>query len=287
MWGLSFMFVSVLLRAFTPLWINASRTLIGCLVLLVILRARGGSLPHDRATWVHLTVLGTMTNAVPWTAIAWAQQYLPSGLTALIMALVPTSTLVVAVAVGLERLTAIRLAGLLLAFSGVAIIIGGDPGDSQRLLAILAAISATVLYAFGGVYAKRTLSGRHRPLAIAAGQILVAAIVTIPVAITWSPAPALEEIDLAVASSLVALGVLGTGLAFVVFYRLIERVGATNASMVTYLIPVVAVTAGSLVLGERLGWAALAGGLLVVAGIRLSQHQRRPTAIEQLEADQR
>lgn len=115
----------------------------------------------------------------------------------------------------------------------------------------------------------------------------MAAIVTIPVAITWSPAPALEEIDLAVASSLVALGVLGTGLAFVVFYRLIERVGATNASMVTYLIPVVAVTAGSLVLGERLGWAALAGGLLVVAGIRLSQHQRRPTAIEQLEADQR
>lgn len=287
MWGMSFLFISVLLRALPPLWINAGRTLIGSIVLLILLRLRGGHLPRDRRTWGHLIVLGTVTNAIPWTAIAWAQQFLPSGLTALIMALVPTSTLIVAVTVRLERLTAARLAGLLLALGGVAVIIGEDLGDTGRLLAILAAIGATLLYAFGSVYAKQRLSGRHRPLSIAAGQILAAAVITTPVALAWSQPPAFDQIDRAVIASLLALGVLGTGLAFVTFYRLIERVGATNASMVTYLIPVVAVTAGSVVLGERLGIGALIGGTLVIAGIRLSQHTRRSTAIERLQSDQR
>lgn len=287
MWGLSFLLISVLLSALTPLWINAARAAVGSLALLTILRIRGVRLPRDRRTWGHLVVLGTMTNAIPWTAIAWALQFLPSGLAALIMALVPTSTLIVAVAVRLEHLTTTRIAGLLLALGGVAVIIGEDLDDTGRLLAILAAIGATLLYAFGSVYAKRRLSGRHRPLSIAAGQILAAALVTTPVAFAWSQPPAFDRIDGAVILSLLALGALGTGVAFVAFYRLIERVGATNATMVTYLIPVVAVTAGSLVLGERLGVAALVGGALVIAGIRLSQRTGRPTAIERLQADQR
>ncbi|MEX0592974.1 MAG: DMT family transporter [Nitriliruptoraceae bacterium] len=287
MWGLSFLFINVLLRALPPLWINSGRTVIGSVVLFTILRIRGGSIPRDRATLMHLLVLGTVTNAIPWTAIAWAQQSIPSGLTALIMALVPTSTLIVAVTVRLERLTAPRLAGLLLALGGVIVILADDLDDTGRLLAILAAVGATLLYAFGSVYAKRKLSGRHRPLAIATGQILVAAVVTMPAALLWSPPPDFARIDGAVIASLLLLGILGTGLAFVVFYQLIERVGATNASMVTYLIPVVAVTAGAIILGERLGTAAFVGGTLVIAGIRLSQRATRPTAMERLESEPR
>jgi EamA domain-containing membrane protein RarD len=108
MWGLSFLFIEVALRGLTPIWIVAGRTLIGAAFLLLVLQLRGQGLPRSLHLWRHLIVLGVVSNALPWGAVAWAQQALPSGLVALLMALVPTSTLVVSVLVGMERFSRAR-----------------------------------------------------------------------------------------------------------------------------------------------------------------------------------
>jgi drug/metabolite transporter (DMT)-like permease len=283
MWGLSFLFIEFALDGLTPLWIVAARTLVGGMVLLVILRARHRALPRGWRVWRHLFVLGSVNNALPWAGVAWAQQELPSGLTALLMALVPTSTLLVAAAVGLERLTRIRVVGLLLALGGVGLIVAGDVDQPGRVLGVLVVVVATVLYAVGAVYAKRHVSGTLPALALATGQVLAAATVTLPVALVVDGLPGREALDATVIGAVFALGVFGTGLAFLVFYVLIERVGATNATMTTYLIPLVAVVAGALVLDERLALPALAGGALIGLGIWLSQRSSAPTAVDLVE----
>jgi drug/metabolite transporter (DMT)-like permease len=283
MWGLSFLFIEVALRGLTPLWIVAGRTVTGAAFLLVVLASRGQPLPRSLPLWGHLFVLGVVSNALPWGAVAWAQQALPSGLTALLMALVPTSTLVVSVVVGMERFNLGRAIGLLLALGGVGLTVAADLSDTGRLVAIAVVVTATVLYASGAVYAKRFVSGIASPLTVATGQVASAGFVSIVAALVVDPLPTAATFSPAVLGSVAALGILGTGAAFLIFYVLIERVGATNTTLVTYLIPLVAVVAGALVLGERLPPEALAGGTLIGVGIWLAQRGTRPGPVEVLE----
>jgi drug/metabolite transporter (DMT)-like permease len=283
MWGLSFLFIEVALRGLTPLWIVAGRTLVGGAFLLVVLRLRRQPLPRSARLWGHLLVLGVVSNAVPWGAVAWAQQAIPSGLAALLMALVPTSTLLVSVLLGMERFSPARAVGLLLALGGVGLTVAADLDDSGRLIAIAVIVTATVLYALGAVYAKRFVSGTASALTIATGQVISAGGVSLFGALLLDPRPTAEALAPTVLGSVLALGTLGTGAAFLVFYVLIERVGATNTTLVTYLIPLVAVVAGAVVLGERLPPEALAGGVLIGLGIWLAQRGTRPGPVEALE----
>jgi drug/metabolite transporter (DMT)-like permease len=282
-WGLSFLFIELALRGFTPVWIVAGRTVTGAAFLLVALRLRGQPVPRSAALWRHLAVLGVVSNALPWGAVAWAQQSLPSGLAALLMALVPTSTLIVSVLVGMERFSLARALGLLLALAGVALTVAADLSDTGRVIAIAVILLATVCYGAGAVYAKRFVSGVASPLTIATGQVASAALVSVVAAAVLEPLPTAAALAPSVLGSVVALGVLGTGGAFLLFYMLIERVGATNTSLVTYLIPLVAVVAGAVVLGERLPPEALAGGGLIVVGIWLAQRGTRTGPVEALE----
>lgn len=277
MWGLSFLFIELALRELGPLWIVTGRTAIGGVLLLSVVVVRGG-LPRGRGLWLRLLTLGVINNALPWTAIAWAQQRLPSGLTGLLMAIVPTTTLLVAAAVGLERITPRRLLGLGLAMAGVAVIVGGDVEQPGRVVAVLVVVLATVGYATGAVFAKSQVSGLAPPLTIATGQVLSAAAVTLPVAWFVEGAPDLGGLTPTTVAAVALLGAFGTGLAFLVFYTLVARVGATNATLTTYLIPIVAVVAGTWLLDERLGLSALAGGGLILLGIWLAQHVSAPQA---------
>ncbi|MBS3942316.1 MAG: DMT family transporter [Actinobacteria bacterium] len=282
MWGLSFLFIEIALRGLGPIWIVAGRTLVGAIVLLVALLARRQRLPRSARLWRHLVVLGIISNAAPWAAVAAAQREIPSGLAALLMALVPSSTFVVAAVLRMERVTPARVAGLLLALGGVGIIVAPDLGDRGRVLAIVTVVAATVLYAGGAVYAKRYVSGVAAPLVVATGQVGSAFVASVIMALAFDGLPTRAALRGDVVGAVVALGVLGTGLAFLAFYMLIERVGATNTTLVTYLIPLVAVTAGATFLGERFGLAELLGGVAIGAGIWLAQ--RRPAdPVEQLE----
>jgi drug/metabolite transporter (DMT)-like permease len=276
MWGLSFLFIELALRDLTPIWIVALRTAVGGTTLLLLLRLRRGTLPRTGRLWGTVLVLGVVNNAAPWTLLAWAQQSLPSGLAGLLMAIVPTSTLLVAAAVGLERITRTRLVGLLLALGGVGTIVAGDLEQPGRVLAVVAVVAATLLYAVGAVFAKQRASGTAPPLTIATGQVLGAAVVSLPLAWLTSGPISIRAVAGTTWLAVTLLGVFGTGLAFLVFYVLVERVGATNATLTTYLIPIVAVVAGALLLDERLGVGAGIGGALILLGIWLAQ--RTPAA---------
>lgn len=283
MWGFSFLFIKVAVGVFSPIWVVSLRTVIGALALLVILRVRGRSLPRDRRMWLHLFVLALFSNALPWGTVAWAVQFLPSGLTSVMNALVPVSTLVVAVAIGQETLSGRRVAGLVLATAGTAIAVSGELGAPGKLVAVAVVLLATVMYGGGAVYAKHFVSGRVPPLAVATGQVVAASVLTLPVAALTSGFPALDALDFASVGSLGALGLFGTGLAFLVFYALIERVGATSATMVTYLIPIVGLFAGWWVLDERIGPEVIAGTAVLICGIWLAQRERAGDPVEAIE----
>jgi drug/metabolite transporter (DMT)-like permease len=281
MWGLSFLFIKVAVDVVSPLWIVAARCVVGALVLVVLLRARGGRLPRGRRTWIDLTVLAALGNALPWGLMAWATLYLPSGLVAVVNALAPTSTLVIAILAGLEAASLRRIAGLVIALGGTALAVSSSIGSPGTTLAVLAIMLATVCYGAGTVYAKQKVSGTHPPLAIATGQVLMAAAMSVPVAAVTSPFPVVSDLTPAILGSLAALGIFGTGLAFRAFYGLIASVGATNTIMVTYLIPVVALLAGAVVLGEPLTLVVIVGTALTIGGIWLAQRQRSITPVEQ------
>lgn len=283
MWGLSFLFIKVAVGQLSPMWVVAGRTTVGAAVLLVILRARGRWLPPAGRFWVHLLVLATLGNAIPWALVAYAQRSLPSGLTAVVNSLVPVSTLVVAAAVGLEHMRLHRVAGLVLALLGTGVVVSGELGTPGRLVAVFLVAGATLMYGASAVYAKRYVSGRQRPLAVATGQVLLAAVLSAPVAYLLGPTPHWSELRPTVLGAVAALGAFGTGLAFLLFYLLIERVGATNATMTTYVIPVVAVLAGWLFLEERLGLNVLVGAIGILVGVWLAQRRRIVTADEELE----
>lgn len=283
MWGMSFLFIKVALDAVAPLWIVASRCVVGAAVLVVVLRIRGVRLPRGRRIWCDLAFLGALGNVVPWGLMAVATQHLPTGLVAVVNALAPTSTLLIAAVAGLERLTVRRVVGLLVALVGTTVAVSSDLGAAERVLAVLAVGLATVAYGIATVYAKQRVSGKHPPLAIATGQVATAMVLSVPVALVAAPAPDLGAVTPAIVASLLALGLFGTGMAFLAFYTLVERVGPTSAILVTYLIPVVALLAGAVVLGEALTVVVVVGTALTIGGVYLAQRERAPTSVEALE----
>ncbi len=282
MWGCSFLFIKVAVASVPPLWVVSFRSLIGAALLLVILRVRRTRLPRGFAIWRDLALLAALGNAVPWGLMAWATQHLPSGIVAVMNALTPTMTMLIAMSFGLERAATRRFVGLAIALGGTALAVSSDLGAPGTLLAVGAVALGTVAYGAGAVYAKERVSGRQPPLAIATGQVSIGALLTLPLAAVISPLPARADVPLEAVASIVALGTIGTGLAFLTFYALIQGVGATNATMVTYLIPVVALGVGAAVLGEALTVVVLVGTALTVGGVWLAQRERVRTPVGQL-----
>lgn len=274
MWGLSFLFIKVAVDDVGPAWVVAGRTSVGAAVLLAILGVRRQPLPRSAAIWRHLTIIGLLSNLFPWLLLAWAEQHLSSGLASVLMALVPTMTLAVAVGVGVERLTGYRVVGLIMALGGTTLAVWREIGADGALVPALGVVLATLLYGIGAVYAKQHVSGRLPALAVATGQVLVAAVIATTSALLLAGTPTGLQVDSA--GSLLGLGALGTGLAFLVFYQLLDRVGPTSATLVTYLIPIVGLTAGAVVLGEQFGWNVIAGLAVIIAGIWMAQRETLP-----------
>jgi drug/metabolite transporter (DMT)-like permease len=268
-WGHSFLFIKVAVAAVPPLWIVTARTTVGSTLLLVICGFMRTRLPRDAKSLLTLTVIGVVGAALPWIGQAWAQQFLDSGVLAVLNACTPVATLFVAVVVGQERLHRYRVIGLSVAVLGTLVIVRGEVSLGRSRLALLTAVLATLGYAFAGVVTRARISGRVPNLPAAAIQLAAAAVVTGPAA--WAVnGPPPVPLTVPVAAALAALGVLGTGLGFLIYFTLIESVGATNASMVTYLGPVVGLASGALFRGERFGPNVFAGAALLVGGVWLA-----------------
>jgi drug/metabolite transporter (DMT)-like permease len=242
---------------------------VGSTLLLVICAFMRRSLPRDRRILSTLAFIGVLGAALPWIGQAWAQQFLDSGVLAVLNACTPVATLCVAVLIGQERLHRYRVVGLSVAVLGTLVIVRGEVSLGRSRLALAIAVLATLGYALAGVVTRARISGRVPNLPAAALQLAAAALVTFPAALSIDGPPPVP-VALPVAAALAALGILGTGLGFLIYFALIERVGATNASMVTYLGPVVGLASGGLFRGEHFGPNVFAGALLLVGGVWLA-----------------
>jgi drug/metabolite transporter (DMT)-like permease len=276
-WGNSFLFIKLAVASLPPLWIVAIRMTLGGVFLVVVAVALRRDLSLGPGMLSDLGLIGIIGTGLPWLGQAWAQQFLESGLTAMLNSFTPVATLIVAVLAKQERLYRNRVLGLVVAMAGTLMIVRGEVHAGRSTAALATAVLATVGYAIGAVLTRARISGRVPALPASAIQLCLGALVLLPVA--WGTSgPPRASLAPEVLGALLALGVLGTGVAFVIYFSLVQSVGATNASMVTYLVPFVGITAGVLVRGERFAPNVFAGGALLITGVWLAQ--RRPRGLE-------
>lgn len=275
-WGASFLFIKVGLAGLSPAQVVLGRLMTGAAALAVISAATRQPLPRSAKVWGHLTVVAILLCVVPFLLFAWAEQRVDSGLASIYNATTPMMTVLVAlVALPSERPTRTGLAGLAVGFTGVVVVLAPWQGlAGGTLTAQAACLLATLCYGTAFVYIRRFISPTGLPavavttvqVGIGAALMLLAApfVATTPVHVTWP-----------VVLSVTVLGVFGTGLAYVWNTKVVAGWGATTASTVTYLTPIVGVALGSLVLGELPSWHEPVGAVIVVLGMALLQPRPR------------
>ncbi|MDQ3980585.1 MAG: EamA family transporter [Actinomycetota bacterium] len=268
-WGWSFLFIKVAVAGFTPSTVAALRVALGAAVVLGFLRARGLRLPAGREWWRHFVVVALAGSALPFTLLAWGEQHISSALSAVLNASTPLFAALFARLLLGDRLRAGQVAGLALGFVGVAVAVGLGVEDltGSALGGELAAVVAGAGYGLAFAYTRRHLT-TIPPIVAAAGQLVTATVLLAPFALFTSVRQGIHPTPTRV-TAIVLLGALGTGVAYVLSYRLIADVGPTRASLVTYLIPIVAVTVGVLFLDEEFSFRLVIGGGLTIAGIAL------------------
>ncbi|WP_329193396.1 MULTISPECIES: DMT family transporter [unclassified Streptomyces] len=279
-WGFSFLLIKVGTEGYAPFHVALGRVLSGALALLGVLLVRREPLPRGRRTWAHLMVSALLINTAPFSLFAFAEQSIPSSLAGICNATSPLWGMVLSlVALSEDRPTRRRFAGLGLGFLGVLTVLGAWQGFSGVDAEGAAfALLASLCYPVGWIYVRRTLAGAPgSPVAMTGAQLLVSTLQLLLVSVLFTSAPA--GFPLWPTLAVVTLGALGTGMALQMQYGLVAEVGPTTAQMVTYFIPVIATTAGVLVLGEQLHWNTPVGAAVVLAGAALTQ-ARRPSGAE-------
>lgn len=271
-WGSSFLFIKLgLLGGMGPLTLVMLRLLFGAGAMALLAWKLGEHLPRSGRILGIIFLVALVNNTLPFSLITWGEQYIPSGLAAILNSTVPLFAVVIShFALSDERFSWSRVAGVTVGFMGVAILFAPDlfsQGFSGAVIGQLAIILASLGYAIGSVTARKYLRGVPSAT-LSALQLGFALLwVTLP-ALAWEKPWTMQPTALAWFSAL-WLGLLGTGLAYLFFFQLIKSIGATPTTMVTYVIPVFAVIFGVIFLDERLYWAQLAALALIFAGVWL------------------
>ncbi len=284
-WGATFLFAELALVELTPLWLVLLRVGIAALVLAVVLRLQGVRVALTPVLLLSFLVMGLLNNVVPFTLIFWSQTMIDSSLAAILNATMPFWTVVMAhLATRDERMTPPKLTGILLGIAGVAVMIGPSAlaGLGAAVLPQLAILLATFSYALAILFGRRFRG--LPPMAVALGQLTASACVMLVLVLASEPLPAFFALSPVTWAAVLALAVVGTGLAYILYFSILASAGATNLSLVTLLIPVTAVILGGVVLGERLTFPQLSGmllilmGLAVIDGRMLAAWRRRSTS---------
>jgi drug/metabolite transporter (DMT)-like permease len=275
-WGSSFLFIKVLGRHLPALWIAFGRVSLGALTLLVLIAARRERLPRGLRTWGHLAIAGALFNAVPFTLYAFAEKHVPSVIAGLWNATTPLWVLAFALAAfPEEHPDRQKGTGLALGFLGVIVLLGPWRGFSGgELEGQLACAGAAMCYGLAFLHTRRYLSGRAETGIALSGAQLLTATMMLACALPFTGAAG-GRLPADAIASLLTLGVIGTGIAYVFNYAVVRAAGATIASTVTYLIPVFSTLLGVVVLSEGLSWNQPAGAVVLLSGIAVSQGRLR------------
>jgi drug/metabolite transporter (DMT)-like permease len=285
LWGGSFFFVGVAVLELPTFTIVALRVGLAALALLLVAHLSGLAMPAAREAWRAFLGMGLLNNVVPFCLIVWGQAHIASGLASILNATTPLFTVLVAHALTAdEKMTASRVAGVAVGFAGVVLMVGPDAlhGFGSDVLAQLACLGAALSNAFAGVYGRRFRRLGLAPLQTAAGQLTASSVMLIPVALLVDRPWALPMPGVATWAAMAALAIASTAVAYILYFRILARSGATNVLLVTFLVPGSAILLGALVLGERLdvrhftGIALIGLGLAAIDG-RLPARLRRRT----------
>ena len=268
-WGSSFAWIKIAVDEIPPATLVAWRMTLGAIGMVAMLAILRIPWPRTRGEWIPLAVLGTINAAIPIFLISWGEQFVDSGTAAVLNSLVPIFSLIIAgLALRTEPVTALRVGGLVLGFIGAALLASRElslRADASGLIGALAVVLAAVSYAVGASYSRHRIGLNHRYV-VAGGTLVFAALdMWVLALLTDGGVVVPRELDTLVAVAW--LGILGSFVAYVLFFFLIENLGATLATMVTYIFPIVGVAIGVLLLNERMDVRLAIGTSLVLVGI--------------------
>jgi drug/metabolite transporter (DMT)-like permease len=276
-WGAAFLFTRIAVPEFGPLAMVEVRVTLAALVLLAMVAARR-QLGEFRGRWIPLTIIGALNTAVPFVLFAYATRTVPAGFAAVLNATVPLFGAVLGLTIFREGLKPARAVGLTMGFAGVWVLVSTDLQIDGSTSAILAALAASSMYALSAHLTRRLLPGMPS-LVIAAGSLVASvALLALPAVLTWPNTMPSNAAWMAVA----ALSLLGTALGYVLYFKLLERAGATGAMAVTYLIPLFGMIWGVLFLHEAvtpqmlIGCASILAGVAVTTGVL--SFKKKPSA---------
>ncbi len=270
-WGGSFFFAEIALREVPPLTIALHRVFWAVPALFLVVCWQGIKIPRSLQAWFCYWVMGALNNAIPFSLIFWGQVTIDSGLASILNG---TTAVFGAVVAGIflvdEPLTTRKIIGALFGVFGVAVIMGLDALThfDLRNLAQLAVLGAALSYAFAGVWGKRFLSG-YPPVMNALGMLVGSTVLMIPVAIFTEGMPVLT-LSVEVWAALIAVALLSTAVAYLLYFKILARAGSANLMLVTLLIPPIAVGLSVTFLGEKLGYEAFIGFGLIAVGLAVT-----------------
>jgi drug/metabolite transporter (DMT)-like permease len=279
-WGSSFLFIKLAVEEIHPAYLTLGRVGSGALALLVALFVLRDRLPRSGRVWMHLNIVSAFGVVLPFTLFGYGEQRITSVLAGIWNAATPLIVLpVAALLFRTERFTARKIIGVALGFLGVTVVLGVWEGvGGTHLTGQLMCFLAAVCYGFAIPYQKKYIAGETTSgLSLTTGQLLVAtAQIAVVAPLLGGAPPDVTSLSFAAVGSVLAIGLLGTGLAFIINLRNVRLAGASTASMVTYLVPLFAVAVGMVVLDERLSWHQPVGALIVLVGVAVSQGLLRP-----------
>ena len=279
LWGSSFFFYKILVAALPPVTVVLGRLALAAIAMHLWLLAQGQSMPVTAAHWRRFMLLGLLNCSLPFALIAWAELYISSGLASILNATTPIFMVAVAHwGTDDEKLSAGKAIGIALGILGVIVLVGpGALSGGGAVWAELAVIAASCSYGFGGVYSRRFKD--MTPVQAATGQMTGATLLLIPLSLLIDRPWTLAMPQPDVWAAWLAIALVNTALAYVLYYRMVANVGATYMSLVTLLIPPIALLLGAAFLGESVTLQALAGMAIIILGLAATNERvfRRPS----------
>ncbi|MGL4810506.1 MAG: DMT family transporter [Beijerinckiaceae bacterium] len=273
LWGGSFLFNKIAVAEMPPLVLVFGRVLLAALALAGAILALGQRLPRGATLWTAFFGMGVLNNVIPFSLIVWGQQFVPAGVAAILNASTPFFAVLSAHWLSSDRATPAKMAGVLIGFAGVMVLIGpGVLWHNENIWPLLSFVGAALSYGLSGVYGKRIPRMGATPLQAAFGQLTASSVIMLPMMLLAHGAFWQTSYSPQTLVSLIMLALFCTAIAYMIFFSLLASTGPTNLSLVTMLVPVSAILLGVVVLGETLaarhffGMVAIMAGLVVIDG---------------------
>ena len=269
LWGPSFLFIKIAVVEIPPITLAAWRIFVAAIVINIYLYARGGAFIKDIQFWKHVTIAGFFAHALPFVLINWGEQFIDSALASILNGLTPIFTIVMAnFVIQDDRMDLGKVIGAIFGFIGLVILVLPSlvSGFQANTMGIFAVGIAAASYGVALVYARLNLKGT-KPVYAPASQLLVTSIYLLPFSLAVDGPVKVMDLSWAALGSVIVLAILGTALAFVIYYKLLDSSSASYLSLVTYLIPLYGVVLGVTLLDETLTMSTILGAVLILLGI--------------------